>query len=61
MASARARDFPVDLGELHENLKLHIQAAQKRYQKAADNCCILPPEFKIRQYMFVKAWFFQTT
>jgi hypothetical protein len=37
MASAHARDFTVDLGDLHENLKLHIQAAQKRYQKAADN------------------------
>jgi hypothetical protein len=58
MASARARDFAVDLGELHENLKLHIQAAQKRYQKAADNCRIPPPEFKIGQYAFVKARFF---
>jgi hypothetical protein len=61
MASARARDFAVDLGELHENLKLHIQAAQKRYQKAADNRRIPPPEFKIGQYVFVKARFFQTT
>jgi hypothetical protein len=61
MASARAQDFAVDLGELHENLKLHIQAAQKRYQKAADNRRMLPPEFKIGQYAFVKAWFFQTT
>jgi hypothetical protein len=61
MASARARDFAVDLGELHENLKLHIQAAQKRYQKAANNRHIPPPEFKIGQYAFVKARFFQTT
>jgi hypothetical protein len=50
----------VDLGELHENLKLHIQAAQKHYQKAADNRRIPPPEFKIGQYAFVKARFFQT-
>jgi hypothetical protein len=61
MASACARDFAVDLGELHENLKLHIQAAQKRYQKAADNRHIPPPEFKIGQYAFMKARFFQTT
>jgi hypothetical protein len=61
MASAHARDFTVDLGELHENLKSHIQAAQKCYQKTADNRRILPPEFKIGQYTFVKAWFFQTT
>jgi hypothetical protein len=61
MASAHARDFAVDLGELHENLKLHIQAAQKHYQKAADNRRIPPPEFKIGQYAFMKAQFFQTT
>jgi hypothetical protein len=44
-----------------ENLKLHIQAAQKCYQKAADNRRIPLPEFKIGQYVFVKARFFQTT
>jgi hypothetical protein len=60
MALAHARDFTVDLGKLHENLRLHIQAAQKHYQKAADNRCIPLPEFKISQYVFVKAWFFQT-
>jgi hypothetical protein len=29
MASVHTRDFAIDLGNLHENLKLHIQAVQK--------------------------------
>jgi len=61
MASARARDFAIDLGELHENLKSHIQTAQERYQKAADHRRLPPPEFKVGQKAFVKAQFFQTT
>jgi hypothetical protein len=61
MASARARDFAVDLGELHENLRLHIREAQKHYQKAADNRRLPPPEFKVGQKAFVKAQFFKTT
>ena len=61
MASARAREYAVDLGELHENLKEHIKEAQARYQKAADKRRIPPPEFKISQHAFVKAKFFRTT
>jgi len=36
MASSRAREFAVDLGELHDTLKANIQDAQTRYQKYAD-------------------------
>jgi len=61
MASARAREFTVDLGELHDNLKLHIRDAQQRYQKAADNRHIPPPQFKVGQHAFVKSKFFRTT
>ena len=37
MASARAREFAVDLGELHKALKANIAQAQQRYQKSADS------------------------
>jgi len=61
MASARAREFAVDLGDLHENLKAHIQHAQQRYQKGADNRRIPPPDFKVGQKAYVKAQYFRTT
>ena len=61
MASARAREYAIDLGELHEDLKENIRHSQQRYQKAADNRRILPPPFAISQYAYVKAKFFQTT
>ena len=32
MASNRAHEFAVDLGKLHESLKLHTKDAQRRYQ-----------------------------
>ena len=37
LASTRAREFAVDLGELHNALKTNIAQAQQRYQKSADN------------------------
>jgi hypothetical protein len=61
MASARARDFAVDLGELHDNLKVHIAQAQRRYQKGADNRRLTPPDFKIGEKAYVKVQFFKTT
>jgi len=61
MASARAREYAIDLGELHENLKENIRHSQLRYQKSADNRRIPPPPFAIGQYAYVKAKFFQTT
>ena len=36
MASPHAREFAVDLGELHEALKANIAQAQQHYQKSAD-------------------------
>ena len=61
MASARAREFAVDLGDLHENLKAHIRSAQQHYKRGADNRRIPPPDFKIGQKVYVKAEFFRTT
>ena len=61
MASARAREYAVDLGELHEVLKANIKTAQGRYQKSGDKRRLPAPEFKIGQYAFVKAEFFHTT
>jgi hypothetical protein len=61
MASARAQEFAVDLGQLHENLKIHIRNAQVRYKKGADNQRIPPPEFKIGEKAYVKAEFFRMT
>jgi len=61
MASARAREFAVDLGELHEALKTNIAQAQQRYQKSADSRRLPAPDFKIGQKVYVKAQFFRTT
>ena len=61
LASARARDFAVDLGELHDALKSHIALAQQRYQKSADARRLPAPEFKVGQRVYVEAKFFRTT
>jgi hypothetical protein len=61
MASARAREYAVDLGELHEVLKTNIKSAQERYQKSGDKRRLPAPEFKIGQHAYVKAEFFHTT
>src|SRR6266481_600953 len=37
LASARTRDFITDLDELHQELKMHIADAQRRYQVTADS------------------------
>src|SRR4051812_5808153 len=61
IASSRARNFVVDLDELHSKLKSAISDAQKRYQASADTRRIPPPDFKVGQQAFVKAQFFRTT
>src|SRR6204780_654758 len=40
VASARAREFAIDLGELHEYLKGNICHSQQHYQKSADAHCL---------------------
>lgn len=61
MASARAREFAADLGELHEHLKTNIREAQGRYQKHADHHRLPPPDFKVGEKVFVKAQYFRST
>jgi hypothetical protein len=61
LTSARAREFTVDLDELHEVLWTEIKTAQERYQKSDDPRRTLAPEFKIGQKVFVKANHFRTT
>ena len=61
MASARSREYAVDLGDLQDALKANIKSAQERYQTAADKRRLPAPEFKVGQHAFVKAQFFRTT
>jgi hypothetical protein len=61
LASSRARDFAVDLDELHTTLKSEIALAQSRYQTSADRRRLPAPDFKVGDKVFVKAQFFRTT
>ena len=61
LSSAQAREFAVDLDELHQELKTQIAEAQKSYQVSADRRRIPAPNFEIGNQVFVKAKFFRTT
>jgi hypothetical protein len=61
MASTRTREFAIDLGELHEALKLNIKDSQDRYKKYANNRRLPSPQFKIGDEVYVKGQFFRTT
>ena len=61
LASTRAREFVVELDDLHQHLRDNIAAAQKRYQKSADNKRLPQPDFRIGDKVFVKAEHFRTT
>jgi hypothetical protein len=61
LASARAREFAVDLGELHDALKTHIAEVQQRYQRSADSRQLPAPDFKVGQRVYVEAQYFCTT
>jgi hypothetical protein len=61
LTSARAREYAVDLDELHTELRTQIAAAQERYQRSADARRSPAPDFKVGDYAFVKAAFFRTT
>ena len=55
LASLRARDFVVDLNELHLQLQKTISAAQTRYLASANKCQTLSPDFVIGDKVFVKS------
>ena len=61
LASARARDFIIDLGELDQQLRQTIIKAQKSYQTSADARRKPAPDFQVGSFAFVKAQYFQTT
>src|SRR5467141_1349926 len=53
LALTRAHNYAVDLQALHEELKLSMTKAQRRYQRGADRCRNPPPDFKIGDKVFV--------
>ena len=61
LSSARAKEFAVDLDELHQELRSQIAEAQKRYQGPADARRAPAPDFKVGDKVFVKAAHFRTT
>src|SRR5882724_13390742 len=61
LSSTRAKEFPVDLDELHQELRLQIAEAQKCYQGPADARRAPAPDFKVGDKVFVKAAHFRTT
>jgi len=61
IASSCARDFVVDLDELQSTLKEEIAKAQRHYQPSADSRRQQPPDFQIRQSVFVRSQYFRTT
>jgi hypothetical protein len=61
IASTRARDFAVDLDDLHRQLRSYISDAQKRYSTSADKRRAAPPEFKVGDKVFVKSDNIRTT
>jgi len=61
LASAQARNFVVDLNELHQSLRTAMSEAQERYQVQADRKRLPTPEFPIGSWTFVKAKYFRTT
>jgi hypothetical protein len=50
-----AREFVVDLNELHTELHTQLTTAQKHYQGPADHRHIPAPDFKVGKQVFVKA------
>ena len=61
LTSARAKEFAVDLDDLHRELREQIAEAQKCYQGPADSRRTLAPNFGVGQQVFVKATYFRTT
>src|ERR1700723_4789336 len=54
LTSAQAKEFAVDLDNLHRELRELIAEAQKCYQGPADSCRALAPNFSVGQQVFIK-------
>src|ERR1700720_4129815 len=61
VTSAKAKEFAVNLDDLHQELRTQISEAQKCYQGPMDSCRSAAPDFKISNFAFVKATFLRTT
>jgi hypothetical protein len=61
LSSTRAKEFAVDLDELHQELRTQIAEAQKCYQGPADARRTPALDFKVGDKVYVKAAHFRTT
>src|SRR6202035_5637019 len=61
VTSAKAKEFAVNLDDLHQELRTQISEAQKCYQGPADSRRSAAPDLKIGDFTFVKATFLRTT
>jgi len=61
ITSSHAHDFIVDLDELQSTLKEEIAKAQRQYQPSANTRYQQPPDFQVRQSVFIKSQYFQMT
>jgi len=61
LSSALARDYAIDLNELHLFIREEMSLAQKRYQGPADAHRIPALDFKVGEQVFVKAKYFRST
>ena len=61
VTSAKAKEFTVNLDDLHQELRTQISKAQKCYQGPGDSRESAAPDFKIGDFVFVKATYFCTT
>jgi transposase InsO family protein len=61
LSSVRAREFAVDLDDLHVELRRNISEAQQRTQRYADQRRSPAPDFKVSDHVYVKAEHFRTT
>ena len=60
IASSRACDFIIDLGELQGTLKEEIAKAQMQYQPSTNSRQQQPLDFQVRQSVFIKSQYFWT-
>jgi len=61
LSSALARDYAIDLNELHLFLQEEMSLAQRRYQGPADTHQIPALDFKVGEQVFMKAKYFRST
>ena len=61
LTSARAREFAIDLEELHAALRQRISEAQARYQVQADRHRLPAPDFHVGDQAYVRAQYIRST